>query len=195
MKKLNLLFISLFFTAVLFIPVFAQDIHYWEDTKHIKVYIPSGHEDAQLMKRAFNAWETSSRRRIKFTYVTNPQDAQDIIVFKDVFSDGSIGKTTIRPTNVSVCTAEEKGRKSKGECEKTRVQNVTVITMASLNPYTMKKIPKGQLYHTALHEIGHSLGLNHSTDPKDVMYPTTVNFSMTGITANDLKALDKIYGW
>ncbi|WP_261807449.1 matrixin family metalloprotease [Lapidilactobacillus luobeiensis] len=43
----------------------------------------------------------------------------------------------------------------------------------------------------ALHELGHALGLAHSTDPASVMYP--LDQGMTSLAAADLAALKQIY--
>ena len=50
-----------------------------------------------------------------------------------------------------------------------------------------QQIPEDALYTVALHEIGHLLGLGHSDDPDDVMYPTT--------SVHDLTARDRTTAW
>lgn len=49
------------------------------------------------------------------------------------------------------------------------------------------------LYQVALHEIGHSLGLAHSTDTSAVMYPS-VGPSDTDLNASDIQGIQTLYG-
>jgi predicted Zn-dependent protease len=50
-----------------------------------------------------------------------------------------------------------------------------------------------QLYQVVLHEIGHALGLNHSSDPNAIMYPTLGPLNQT-LDASDIAGIDAIYG-
>ena len=52
---------------------------------------------------------------------------------------------------------------------------------------TGQRLPEDALYTVALHEIGHLLGLGHSDDPNDVMYPTT--------SVHDLTSRDRNTAW
>ena len=47
-------------------------------------------------------------------------------------------------------------------------------------------------YATALHEIGHTMGLLHTDDPNTLMYPTLNKTS--GLTAHDIEGAQIIYG-
>lgn len=49
------------------------------------------------------------------------------------------------------------------------------------------------LFQTAMHEFGHALGLNHSTDPNAIMYPY-LGTSDLNLDASDIAGIDSIYG-
>lgn len=54
---------------------------------------------------------------------------------------------------------------------------------------------KRSLYYVSLHEIGHSLGLTHSSDPTAVMFPTyRPSNGENGLAANDIKRITELYG-
>ncbi|KAK6922121.1 LOW QUALITY PROTEIN: Peptidase M10, metallopeptidase [Dillenia turbinata] len=55
---------------------------------------------------------------------------------------------------------------------------------------------KFDLESVAVHEIGHILGLGHSTDPNAVMYPTTtVGVAKRELSDDDVKGIRSLYGW
>lgn len=50
------------------------------------------------------------------------------------------------------------------------------------------------LFSVALHEIGHALGLEHSQNENDVMYPGYKTAGVTALSGNDVEAIRRLYG-
>ncbi len=48
------------------------------------------------------------------------------------------------------------------------------------------------IFSVALHELGHALGLNHSSDPNSVMYPSYQGF-VPGLAASDIQTIRMLY--
>lgn len=53
---------------------------------------------------------------------------------------------------------------------------------------------KDAVFRIMVHEIGHSLGLPHSSDRMSVMYPTKLSRNQT-LAKSDFDSLAKLYGW
>ena len=169
MKKIFALIICLFcfISATVRAEEEEKVLPHWENLKSIKVYIPPKHEYSSLMKKAFDEWESASKGKIKFLYVYSPKQAQDIVVFNDMFSGDELGTTTMK--HQTICAPIYK-----------RVDG---------------KMNATEIYAVMLHEIGHSLGLPHSNDQKALMYYQSYKGGAKSITQSDVKALYEIYGW
>lgn len=57
--------------------------------------------------------------------------------------------------------------------------------------HTRKRI---NLYKVAVHEVGHAFGLEHSSNIKDIMYPTYQPSDTVTITRDTQRAVNKLYG-
>ena len=62
--------------------------------------------------------------------------------------------------------------------------------MQSFVSHTGRALPLGTVGGIVRHEVGHALGLNHSTDPTSVMYREAATFTMS---ASDRATLRLLY--
>ena len=69
-----------------------------------------------------------------------------------------------------------------------RLQEGT-LTLATLSP-SGRPLTRDEVFTVALHEIGHLIGLGHSEEPRDVMYPTT---SVHDLTTRDRRTAMLLY--
>jgi hypothetical protein len=67
---------------------------------------------------------------------------------------------------------------------------VTSFRLALVSPGTGDELGPEQIELTAAHEMGHALGLPHSDEPRDVMYPTNTAYTLS---ARDYKAMQALY--
>ena len=190
MKKI---FILLCVFVLTITSVFALSKPRW-DVRPIKVYIPGGSSNSQMMKNAFLQWQTRTYSAVWFTFLgDNKKDEADITVHfveKDTKCGNlaAIGCTHSRTnkdgfyTHVDLYIASKAVYQLIGD-------DGTVATKTSL-------ISAPQLYRVMLHEIGHAVGIyQHSNDAKSIMY----KYSLTDVevpqklTEDDLKFVYKVY--
>lgn len=67
-----------------------------------------------------------------------------------------------------------------------------LINNAEINIYNLEKLNQTQLESLLRHELGHALGLGHTTNPWDLMYPN-IKTKQDLISNFDLKQLFKNY--
>jgi len=68
---------------------------------------------------------------------------------------------------------------------------VISLQLASRNPFDPSRtIDPRQIRLTAMHEMGHALGLPHSDSPRDVMYPSNTT---TTLSAQDYVTMEALY--
>lgn len=146
----------------------------------------------ELIRQAFSAWEIVIS--IEFTETDAPTEAADIaFVFEDHdrnFVDaGGRRRTRIASAGVGVASASYPPaarisiRRGGGERWST---------------FQVQEAPERvDLFLVLIHEIGHALGLRHSTERTSVMYPVlerTPGEQLPVISNDDVERLRSLYG-
>jgi predicted Zn-dependent protease len=139
----------------------------------IRVYVEP-HPTSFIADEAMSAWTKATAGKVKFKKATKPEDVQIYVRFVK-----NIGKSTNSDTIGLTHHLYANGH---------RLELIEIS----------EKSPNGRLYsrdarlRVMIHEFGHALGLEHSTDPKSVMYPSK---GAKTILPDDVRTLKYVYGW
>ena len=124
---------------------------------------------ASFAREAFGRWE-SAGAGVQFTMISDTTSAEILVRWIDHFDFDRAGQTDL--------TWDQAGR----------VRKAAVLLAIRTN--TGLALPDAALLTVAVHEAGHALGLPHSPDSNDVMFPAT----QTGVLSErDRRTVQVLY--
>lgn len=135
----------------------------------------SNDSTVSLLERAFSEWQSGSSGAVSFTFVPTKNEANIICNWMN-------SSATMYHDSAQGMTQTSKGAHGA----------VKIISILLYGP-DGRALNTDEFYEICLHEIGHALGLGHSNDREDIMYPSTRQIPVTSLSQRDREVLMQLY--
>lgn len=144
----------------------------------VNVYIEPN-KDKPLAQKAFDMWQSGSKKLVSFNFINSPDQAQITVDFRDKLESTS--------TKESYIAGYSKPYYQGDNIVKSEIHILAV------DPDSGKDLEDDFIEFSTLHEIGHSLGFKgHSPNSNDIMYSSSTTPRLT-LTQRDLNTLYVFY--
>jgi len=142
----------------------------------VRVFI-SENSYKKVVEAAFTTYNNSFNGLISFSFVENPDNSQIKVTFPSRIESSESDQFIAGLTN----------NFSSGKY----IQSSTIQLLTEKNGVNLSST---SVYNTALHEIGHALGINgHSQNRDDIMFAQTQSGRTASLTSRDLATLKIMY--
>jgi tetratricopeptide (TPR) repeat protein len=137
-----------------------------------------------IVKQAFDEWSQGTNGKVLFVYTADPAEAQIKVSWTDNSADLVAAGGDSRELGLTLTTF------SDGVIESADIKLHTLVGVCRDD--VSEVFPQAK--SVALHEIGHAMGLNHSTQPYDTMYPLVPPKGFEfALTKRDVNTMASIY--
>ena len=133
----------------------------------------------KLVREAFDTWDAVA-------------DINFVEVVDDISVPFRLGWESIDGPSGTIGTSQYTGRKSSDPLFSISKAEIRFDTEEPWN-LDPEKASNISFYTTALHEIGHAIGLGHTDDPSNLMFPTQQK-DVQELTAGDIEGVQLQYG-